>query len=109
MTLSVIFLTSAANQILKGTFQFEAIGQAQVKDFLDRVFERDAQGKGVMKMEIKNGLRNWLDSIEGDEARRQHLLAFQDFCLDLFEEEYGKIPPGEEVDPRFVKGLLIRK
>jgi hypothetical protein len=109
MTLSLIFLTSMANQILKGTFQFEAIEQAQVKDFLDRVFERDAQGKGVMKMEIKNGLRNWLDSIECEEMRRQHLLAFQDFCLDLFEEEYGKIPPGEEADPRFVKGLLTRK
>ncbi|MGA2517753.1 MAG: DUF6178 family protein [Thermodesulfobacteriota bacterium] len=109
ITFSTIFLTSTANQILKGAFRFEAIGQARVKDLLDRVFERDAQGKGVIKMEIKNGLKNWLDSIEGDEAKRQHLLAFQDFCLDLFEVEYGKIPPGEEVDPRFVKGLLIRK
>ncbi len=107
--LSTIFLTSTANQILKGTFQFEAIGQAQVKSFLYRIFERDAQGKGVIKMEIKNGLRNWLDSIEGEEVKRQHLLAFQDFCLDLFEAEYGKTPQGEEVDPRFVKGLLIRK
>jgi hypothetical protein len=107
--LSTIFLTSAANQILKGIFQFEAISQAQVKDFLYRVFERDAQGKGVVKMEIKNALKNWLDSIEGEEVKRQHLLAFQDFCLDLFEAEYGKIPPGEEVDPRFVKGLLVRK
>jgi len=109
ITFSTIFLTSTANQILKGAFQFEAIGQTRAKDLLDRVFERDAQGKGVIKMEIKNGLKNWLDSIEGDEAKRQHLLAFQDFCLDLFEVEYGKIPPGEEVDPRFVKGLLIRK
>jgi hypothetical protein len=109
ITLSTIFLTSMANQILKGTFQFEAIEQAQVKDFLSRVFERDAQGKGVTKMEVKNGLRNWLTSIEGEEMKRQHLLAFQDFCLDLFEVEYGKIPPEEKVDPRFVKGLLIRK
>ena len=109
ISFSTIFLTSTANQILKGTFQFEAIGQARVKDLLERVFERDAQGRGVIKMEIKNGLRNWLESIEGDEVKRQHLLAFQDFCLDLFEAEYGKIPPGEEVDPRFVKGLLIRK
>jgi hypothetical protein len=109
ITLSAIFLTSMANQILKGTFQFEAIGQAQVKDFLDRVFERDAQGKGVVKMEVKNGMRNWLDSIEGEEVKRQHLFAFQDFCLDLLEAEYGKISPAEEVDPRFVKGLLIRK
>jgi len=109
VTFSTIFLTSTANQILKGAFQFEAIGQALVKDLLQRVFGRDAQGKGVIKMEIKNGLRRWLESIEGDEVKRQHFLAFQDFCLDLFEAEYGKILPGEEVDPRFVKGLLIRK
>jgi len=109
ITLSAIFLTSMANQMLKGTFQFEAIGQAQVKDFLYRVFERNAQGKGVIKMEIKDGVRGWLCSIEKDEFKRQHLLAFQDFCLDLFEEEYGKIPPEEMVDPRFVKGLLIRE
>jgi hypothetical protein len=109
ITLSAIFLTSLANQILKGTFQFEAIEQGQVKDFLYRVFERDAQGKGVIRMEIKDGVRDWLCSNEKDEFKRQHLLAFRDFCLDLFEEEYGKIPPEEKVDPRFVKGLLIRK
>ena len=108
-TLSTIFLTSMANQILNGMFQFEAIGQAQVKDFLDRIFERNAQGKGVVKVEVKNEMREWLVSIEGEEPKRQHLLAFQDFCLDLFEEGYGKIPPEEKVDPRFVKGLLIRK
>ena len=109
IALSAIFLTSTANQVLKGTFQFEAIGQDRVRDLLDKVFERDAQGKGVIKVEIKEGLRNWLDSIEGEEVKRQHLHAFQDFCLDLFEAEYGKIPTDEEVDPRFVKGLLIRK
>jgi hypothetical protein len=106
ITLSTILLTSLANQILRGTFQFEAIKQGQAKDFLYRVFESDAQGKGVIKMEVKNGLRDWYYSIEGEEIRRQRLLAFQDFCLDLFEEEYGKIPPEEKVDPRFVKGFL---
>jgi len=109
MTLSTIFLTSTANQILKGTFRFEAIEQARMRDYLDRVFEKDDQGKGVIKVEVKKGLRDWLRSVEGEERKQQHLLAFQDFCLDLFEVQYGKIPPGEEVDPRFVKGLLIRK
>jgi hypothetical protein len=109
ITLSTIFLTSVSNQILDGTFQFEAIGQGRVKDYLTRIFERNAQGKGVIRMEVKNGLRDWLRSTESDELKRQHLLAFQDFCLDLFEVQYGRIPPGEEVDPRFVKGLLIRK
>jgi hypothetical protein len=109
ITLSTIFLTSVSNQILNGTFRFEAIFQAQMKEYLDRIFERNGQGKGVIKMEVKNGLRGWLYSIEGEELKRQHLLAFQDFCLDLFEVQYGKIPSDEEVDPRFVKGLLIRK
>jgi hypothetical protein len=109
ITLSMIFLTSFANQILQGAFRFEAIAQAQVKDFIGRIFERDSEGKGVIKMETKQGVKNWLSSNEEDALKRQHLLAFQDFCLDLFEEEYGKIPPAETVDPRFVKGLLIRK
>ncbi len=39
---------------------------------------------------------------------REDLLAFWDFCLDLLESEYGRIPPSEEIDPRFAQGLIIR-
>ena len=109
ITLSTLFLTALANQALKGSFRFEAIEKAQLNDLFSRIFERDEQGKGIIKMEIKNGLKDWFDSIENDENKRNHLLAFRDFCLDLLEEEFGKIPPGEEIDPRFVKGLLICK
>jgi hypothetical protein len=109
ITFSTIFLTSLANQILKGTFQFEAIEKGQLIGLFSRILERDEQGTGVVKMEIKNGLKEWLASIENDEQKRQHLLAFWDFCFDLLESEYGSIPPGEEIDPRFVKGLLIRR
>jgi hypothetical protein len=108
VTLSTLFLTAWANQILKGTFQFEPIERVQLKDLFSRIFEKDEQGKGVIKMEINSGLRNALCSMEADESRRIHLLAFKDFCLDLFEEEFGRIPPEEEIDPRFIKGLLIR-
>ncbi len=109
VTLSTIFLTAWANQILKGTFQFEPIERDQLKNLFSRIFEKDEQGKGVIKMEIKNGLKNALCSMEADENRRIHLLAFKDFCLDLFEEEFGRIRPEEDMDPRFIKGLLIRK
>jgi hypothetical protein len=107
ITLSTLFLTALANQVLKGSFRFEAIEKAQLNDLFSRMFEKNEQGKGRIKMAIKNGLRDWLESIENDENKRDHLLAFRDFCLDLFELEFGKIPPGEEIDPRFVKGLLI--
>ena len=109
VTLSTLFLTGLANQILKGKFQFEPIGGAQLKDLFSRIFEKNGQGKGVIKMEIKNGLIDAVGSMEADENRRIHILAFKDFCLDLFEEEFGRIPPEEEIEPRYVKGLLIRK
>jgi hypothetical protein len=105
--LSTLFLTALANQALKGSFRFEAIERAQLNDLFSRMFEKNEQGKGMIKMEIRTGLKDWLESMENDEDKRDHLLAFRDFCLDLFELEFGKIPPGEEIDPRFVKGLLI--
>lgn len=109
VTLSTLFLTALANQILKGTFQVEPIERSQLKNLFSQIFEKDEQGKGVIKMEIKNRLKNALCSVEADENRRFHLLAFKDFCLDLFEEECGRIRPQEEIDPRFIKGLLIQK
>ncbi|NWF93663.1 MAG: hypothetical protein HXY46_12145 [Syntrophaceae bacterium] len=108
ITCSTILLTSLANQILRGFFRFEAIERAELGDLFLRIFEKDGEGKGVVKMEIRKGLKEWFDSIEDEENRKQHLRAFGDFCLDLLEEEYGRIVAGEEIDPRFVKGLLIR-
>jgi hypothetical protein len=62
----------------------------------------------VFGMKIGEGFREWFHSIENDPQKRLHLLAFRDFCFDLFEEKYGRIPPEEEIDPRFIKGLLTR-
>ena len=108
ITLSTLFLTALANQVLKGSFRFEAIEKGQLNDLFSRMFEKSEQGKGVIRMEIRNGLKDWIASIEDDENKRDHLLAFRDFCLDLLELEFGKMGSGEGIDPRFVKGLLIR-
>ena len=108
ITLSTLFLTSLAHQILEGEFLFTAIDQSRLRTFISRVLERNEHGKGVVKMEIKDGLTEWFDSIESDRENRLHFMAFRDFCCDLLEEEYGKIPEGEEIDPRFVRGLLVR-
>jgi hypothetical protein len=107
ITLSTLFLTSLAHQILEGEFIFRAVDQSRFKEFISRVFERDEHGKGVVKMEIRNGLKEWFDSIESDGEKRLHFMAFRDFCCDLLEREYGKIPEGEEIDSRFARGLLV--
>lgn len=108
ITLSTVFLTSLANQILNGTFQFRPIEGTQVKELFSQIFEKKVQGKGGIKKEIKKGLVEWLSSIEKDESKIQHLITFQNFCLDLFEVEYGRIPPEEQMDTRYLKGLLVK-
>jgi hypothetical protein len=57
-------------------------------------------------MKIGEGFKGWFHSIEDDPQKRLHFLAFRDFCFDVFEEEFGRIPQGEKIDPRFVKGVL---
>jgi len=59
-------------------------------------------------MKIREELKEWFHSIENNPQKRLHLTAFRDFCVDLFEEEYGRMPSEEEIDPPFVKGLLIK-
>ena len=109
ITLSTLFLTSLAQQMLEGEFLFRAVDHSRLKEFISRVFERDERGKGFVRTEIKDGLRKWLESTESDREKLSHLIALRDFCCGLLEEEYGKIPEGEEIDPRFVRGLLVRR
>ncbi len=108
ITLSTILLTALTNRILTENFKFEPIEKVRLKDLLSHLFERDADGKGVIQTKVQNELRQFLKSIETDSKRQQHLIAFLHFCLDLMEKEFGKLSAREEIDPRFVKGLLIR-
>jgi hypothetical protein len=61
----------------------------------------------VFGMKIGEGLKEWFHSIEKDPQKKLHLLAFRDFCFDLFEEEFGRVPQREETETKSVKGLLI--
>lgn len=109
ITLSTLLLTGLANQVLRGSFRFEPIEKVQLSPLFSRFFERNEKGKGAIRMEIRDKLKEWCNLVEQDEDKRRQLHAFRDFCLDLLEEEARNIPAGEQIDPRFVKGLLICK
>jgi hypothetical protein len=106
---STLYLTALANLVLKGSFHVEPIERASLTELFARVFEKNNQGQEVIRMQIRSDLTHWLKTNETDEKERLDLLAFWDFCLDLLEGEYGRIPQKEEIDPRFVKGLIVRK
>jgi hypothetical protein len=61
----------------------------------------------IIGMKIGEGFKEWFHSIENEPQKKLCFLAFRDFCFDLFEEEFGRIDQEEEIDPQFVKGLLI--
>jgi hypothetical protein len=61
----------------------------------------------VVGMKIGKGFKEWYHSIENDPQKRLCFIAFRDFCFDLFEEEFGRIPREEEIAPEFAKGFLI--
>ena len=56
---------------------------------------------------MKKALGNVLTSVEDEEIKHQHFLAFCDFCRDLLEEKYGAMAPDGEINPKGVKGLLV--
>jgi hypothetical protein len=108
MSLSTFFLTALANRVLNGRFEIETLDKNRLQDLFSIIFENDGQGRGRLRMEIRRDMTEWLDSTEDDERKRQHLRAFWDFCVDVLEGDFGRIPPGEEIDPRFVRSLMIR-
>ena len=57
-------------------------------------------------MKIRESFKDWSHDIKNDPGDKLRFLAFRDFCFDLLEEEFGRIPQGEKIDPRFVKGVL---
>jgi hypothetical protein len=109
ISLSTFFLTALANRVLNGRFEIEAIDKNRLQDLFSIIFEKDEQGRGRLRMGIRRDMTEWLESTEEDERKRQHLRAFWDFCVDVLEGDVGRIPPGEEIDPRFVRGLLVRE
>jgi len=57
-------------------------------------------------MKIGEEFKEWFHSVENDPQKRSYFLAFRDFCFDLFEEKFGRIPSEERTNPEFAKGLL---
>jgi hypothetical protein len=58
-------------------------------------------------MKNRKGPREYFEIVEGDETRRQCLLAFRDFCKDCFGEEQEVPLPGDEIFLRLSRSHRI--
>lgn len=96
VTLVEFFLTSLANKLLGRDFQPLPIAEEELAGLHGMVSQSGALNPRLLEETVK-----WLDALVpggGDFAR---------YSLDLWEEEFCSIG-FEDIDPRFVGGLIIR-
>jgi len=108
ITLSTIFLTSLANQILRNMFLFEPIQRTQLSILVSSLFEKGDEGQPIVRRELRNWADQFVKSDTREGKRRLSIWRFWDFCFATLEEEYGRITPGKGIDLRFIKGFLVR-
>lgn len=97
LTLVEFFLTSLANKLLGRDFLPLPIAEEELAGLHGMV----SQG-GELNPRLREETVRWLESLlpgGGD---------FATYCLDLWEEEFCSVG-FEEIDPRFVGGLIIRQ
>ncbi len=96
VTLVEFFLTSLANRLLGRDFQPLPIAEEELAGLHGM-----ASQSGVLRPRLREETVKWLESLlpgGGD---------FATYCLDVWEEEFCSIG-FEDVDPRFIGGLIVR-
>jgi hypothetical protein len=96
LTLVEFFLTSLANKLLGRDFQPLPIAEEELAGLHGMVSQ-----SGVLNPRLRKETVKWLAALApgaGD---------FAAYCLDIWEEEFCSIG-FEDIDPRFVGGLIIK-
>jgi hypothetical protein len=96
ITLVEFFLTSLANKLLGRDFQPLPIAEEELAGLHGMVSQ-----SGELHPQLQEETVKWLDSLLPDGG------LFASYCLAIWEEEFCSVG-FEDIDPRFVGGLIIR-
>ena len=96
LTLSQIFLTALANRILGREFTPEPISVEELPGLHGSITKG-----GHLDAKLREDTVSWVDSLVAGAG------SFADWCLDVWELEFCSIDP-DQIDPRFVGGLIVR-
>ncbi|RLB65343.1 MAG: hypothetical protein DRH08_08110, partial [Deltaproteobacteria bacterium] len=96
VTLVEFFLTSLANKLLGREFQPLPIAEEELAGLHGMVSQ-----SGVLHPRLREETVKWLNSMVSGGGD------FAGYCLDIWEEEFCSVG-FEDIDPRFVGGLIIR-
>lgn len=97
LSLSELFLTALANRVLGRSFQPEPIIVADLEGLHQQVCHEGQLAPMLIEETVA-----WLDSLEPGGG------SFAEYCLEFWQEAFCNISL-EDLDPRFVGGILVRK
>jgi hypothetical protein len=96
LTLSDLFLTALANQLLGGDFTPQPIADCELTT-LHRLLVHDTKLNPQLIEQVRNQLEDQLPGAS----------IFGDYCLEIWQEEFCQLEESE-IDPRYLSGLIIR-
>ncbi|MFQ6111689.1 MAG: DUF6178 family protein, partial [Nitrospinota bacterium] len=108
ITLSTIFLTSWSWKVLEGSFDFLPLDAGRLEE-LHRALTELSRGRLTLRESLRSELFLWLEGIPaGDPKRLAHGQEFLSFCLNILEDEFIPLETSRGIDPRYIRGLLVR-
>ncbi len=97
LSLSELFLTALANRLLGRSFQPEPVAVADLEGLHQQVCHAGQLAPVLIEETVA-----WLDSLEPGGG------SFAEYCLEFWKEAFCNISP-DDLDPRFIGGILVRK
>ncbi len=108
ITLSTVFLTSWSWKVLEGSFDFLPLHRGRLEE-LHRTLTVLSRGRLALRESLRSELFEWLEeTLKGDPKRLVQGREFLSFCLDILQEEFIPIETSRGIDPRYIRGLLVR-
>ena len=96
LTLSDLFLTALANQLLGGDFSPQPLAASELPT-LHRLLVKDSKLNPQLVEQVRDKLDTQLPGAS----------TFADYCLEIWQEEFCQLQEAE-LDPRYLSGLIIR-
>jgi len=96
LSLTALFLTGLANQLLEGVFSYQPIAVSRLTELHQRVTL-----DGKLNPQLRDEVCAWAEALEAGGG------GFVDWCLASWDDEFCNQAP-EEVDVRYMEGPIWR-
>jgi Family of unknown function (DUF6178) len=104
--LSQILLTVLSREAVDTRLTFEPFEADRLGDVRDAIMTAGRPAR--LSEQFHESVRVLLETRLGPGLHARSL-GFVNFCLNILEEDFAELNPSQEVDPRFIRSLLIRR